>query len=109
MRFRVQHPLLQVDDARVGEGEVDVLQHFGEEEPVFTTRVSADQSSQHLKPGKEKTETYESKLLLIVPPNGMFTLSTVANATSFLAVSLMAWKICQLYSAQRASPVMRCA
>lgn len=40
-------------------------------------------------------KTYESRLLLWLPPKGMLTLLTVAKATLFLAVLLMARNVSQ--------------
>lgn len=34
MRFGVDHPLLEVDDVWVREGEVEVLHYFRKEEPA---------------------------------------------------------------------------
>lgn len=83
--------MVQAYDTRVRKGKVDVLQNLSKEETRYSIGELASVFAKKMKKNLS-INTHESKLSLWLPPKGMLTLFTVAKATSFLAVLLIARK-----------------
>lgn len=98
MSLGVEDPFAEIDNIRLRKCKVEVLQHLCKEESA--TIVSTYFTS------TKTAATHESRLSLRLPPSGISTLFTAANAMLFLDVSLSALKISQLWSAHLSSPVI---